>query len=114
MKANVPGTATTIFLLFFGVALIDALVVLEQLTNSGDILRHRADRRGRRRQRLRDPILAGRRIRVFRRRSAAHPSGSRERLIAARARQSSAAVAVTAAWPSASYSTWTRHGWQQT
>jgi hypothetical protein len=26
MKANVPGSATTIFLLFFGVALIDALV----------------------------------------------------------------------------------------
>jgi len=26
MKASVPGSATTIFLLFFGVALIDALV----------------------------------------------------------------------------------------
>jgi hypothetical protein len=26
MKATVPGSATTIFLLFFGVALIDALV----------------------------------------------------------------------------------------
>jgi hypothetical protein len=26
MKANMPGSATTIFLLFFGVALIDALV----------------------------------------------------------------------------------------
>ena len=26
MKASVPGSATTIFLLFFGIALIDALV----------------------------------------------------------------------------------------